>query len=623
VKTFRRDTGRVLAMKTMLGLEVSIAISVAGAWREVLASAGDPDSWTIAWEKSGPLMDGRIRRADGVPFSPEQIKVTVSLPLLNYAHVVVPDCGRHYVGLSKALDIRAPLYRVTASNAGHPFLAVADEGGDFLAAFGVVSPTGETEIRRVLPRISRRKAMVGGDQVLSLAIVWSHHRGAVEELPVSLYVQERAQTWVHALREYGAAVRSAEGIEYPVQDDAWNPTWCTWTAACSSEMDDRRVMDNARVARDLGIRTVILDDGWFGVGLDDDDGVLNVGDYAPDPKRFPDLGRLVGQLHELGLKVLLWHAPLCVAPTSQAYSRLRPWLIHRDGHEFVSVNGLAMLCPSSPEVRQYVADETVRLMKSWGVDGIKADLYNCLPVGPCVSTAHSHDIADPVAAVEAVMAVQWDAARSVRPDALIELKQDYGNVRLARYGTMVRAGDTAYDVDTNCRRCFYVQAYAPCVHNDYYVTSDRTEPRAVALAMIRMLTAGVPTFGNDLSTMPDPLRKVVRAWLDFYGANVDMFRLPRGPQGNDLSAWDGGDAERAWIAAIRQCRELCLPQAERVFVLNGTARDELYLRLPDARTVRAHIRDLNGESVRSLDLTLVDGCRLDVPSGGMADLASR
>ncbi len=602
-------------------MTIALAIEAENHWHRVAeGQAAEGELYSIAWEREGAVWEGKIRRADGAAFLSARIKVNVSLPLLNYGHVVVPDCGRHYVNVSKALDIRAPLYRVTASNAGHPFFAIADESGDFMVAFGVVSPTGETEIRRVLPRISQRKAMVGGDQDLSLDVIWSQHQGSVRELPISLYIQEKAKTWVHSLREYTGVVKANEQIEYPFLPAAWNPTWCTWTAACSFKMDDRRILENARVARDLGVRTVIIDDGWFGVGLDDDHGVLNVGDYYPDPVKFPDPVKLVDQLHELGLKVLLWHAPLCVALTSQAYARMRHLLIHQNGHEFVSVNGMAMLCPSSPEVRQYVTDETVRLMRTWGVDGLKADLYNCLPVGSCDSEQHSHDIPDGVDAVEAVMAAQWQAARSVKAEALIELKQDYGNVRLGRHGTMVRAGDTAYDVDTNSRRCFYLQAYAPCVHNDYFVTSDRAEPRAVALAMIRMLTAGVPTFGNDMETLPERLRNVMRAWMVFYNSNVAMFRRSREPQTNDLSCWQGGDAECAWVSAIWQCREVCLPASKKVFLLNGTGRGDLRIRVSSPLSVRFNILDMTGRVVDSSPLVIKDGDLLHIPSGGWADI---
>src|SRR5690606_2062915 len=190
-------------------------------------------------------------------------------------------------------------------------------------------------------------------------------------------------------------------------------------------------------------------DGWFGPGRDDDRRVINHGDFTPAPLKFPDLPRTVSELQALGLHVLLWHAPLCVAPQSRAASTLGHLLMQHGGKRYTSVNGLHQLCPACPQVREHVARETQRLLRDYGADGLKVDLYNCLPVAPCDSTEHEHDIDDPVLAVEATMAAQWQAARQVKPDALIELKQDYGAVRLVRHGTMLRGGDAGYDVDTN------------------------------------------------------------------------------------------------------------------------------------------------------------------------------
>jgi hypothetical protein len=602
-------------------INFSVALRVGGRWLPVRTSgAAACAPFAATAERRGPLLRLRLRRTDGASFEADRIKVAVTLPLRNFAHVVVPDCGRHYVNISKALDIRAPLFHVCACNAGYPFMAVADEGGNFLAAFGIVSPTGTTEIRRTLPRISRRKAMVGGDQLLGHEIVWGRSAEATAEIVLDLYLQESAPTWHHALQEYTRAILDAENIVLPAHPGALLPVWCTWTAFCSSDMTDRRVLDNARIARDMGIGSVILDDGWFGAGLDDDAGEVMLGDYRPDPHKFPDLRRHVDELHALGLNVLLWHAPLCVAPASRAYHELRHLLIHDEAGEFISVNGLAQLCPASPAVRRYVAEETIRLMRSTGVDGLKVDLFNCLPAGLCVSSEHDHDPAEPLAALEAVMAAQWEAMRRVRPDALCELKQDYGNVRLARYGTMVRAGDTAYDVDTNCRRCFHTSACVPRVHNDYFVTSDLATPDAIALAMIRMLAAGVPTFGSDLVAMPVAHRRVIGHWLAFYREHLAMFGAPREPQTNDMSCWQGGDAAAAWVAALWQCREIRLPTAACIHVLNGTAQPHLYLHLPATRHATVAVQPLPGVDGPTRRLTLRDGDRLAVPSGGIATI---
>ncbi len=199
-------------MNTTMG--ISVAVNVAGKWHDASAPGASSGSlYLTSTEKDGPFHTVKVKSAGGSAFSAEKIKVTVTLPLLNYAHVLIPDCGRHYVGASKALDIRAAAFRVSAPNAGHPFMALADESGGFLCAFGVVSPTGEVEISRKLPHISSRKAMVGGDQHLSQEFVWSNREGETKELKIDLYMGEKCRTWFHALREYAQRIKAREGIE--------------------------------------------------------------------------------------------------------------------------------------------------------------------------------------------------------------------------------------------------------------------------------------------------------------------------------------------------------------------------------------------------------------------------
>jgi len=544
---------------------------VSGSWQSADQFSGLTANWTdTAGETPAFIIAGEPA------LQTTRIRITVSVPLLNYERVLIPDCGRHYINSLKALDIRSGLFRITAPNAGHPFFALADELGAFYFAFGVLSATGEVDVKRILPTISARRAMVGGDQRLALAFEWAVT--PAREHRIELFAVTERPTWFHALRSFTDHIRQSEELVYPRHPDAFEPVWCTWTAFPSAEMTDERVLDNARLARDLGMRSIILDDGWFGPGLDDDHaGPIIHGDYTPDSRKFPDLKHTIAELHDMDMRCLLWHAPLCVAPASDTHAHMRDLLIHQVGQEYLSPNGLAQLCPQCAAVRQYVADETTRLLQTYNADGLKIDLFNCLPDTHCDNPHHPHDIDDPLLALDATMHAIWQSARSYSDDALIELKQDYGNARLIRHGTMVRAGDTAYDMDSNLQRCAYTQAFAHCVHVDPLVTSIHTRPLAMSVMMIKTIIGGVPTFSMDLPAMPVALRDVIAAWLGFYNANRAMFELPRRPQTNAMDVWQGGSHDCAWLALVGQAHAATLPDARNVWIMNATARSSITL----------------------------------------------
>jgi hypothetical protein len=600
-------------------VEFAIAVRQDGQWV-------DPQSdplWQTNWSLASPDQPSvRLLRLDGLLPARIDLQLVVKIPLLNFGGVLIPDCGRHYVNSTKALDIRSPQFQITAANAGHPFMAVNDETGNLMVAMGVLNCPGAAEIRRLLPTISKRRAMVGGDHHVALAFQWTAEADDTQELAVDLYVNHSAGHWFEALRQYTDLICERERIEHPIHPAAWEPVWCTWTAFPSSEMNEQRVLANARIARQMGMGAIILDDGWFGPGLDDDGPrPINHGDYEPDPTKFDDLPALVRRVQAMGLKFLLWHAPLCVAPTSDAAKRLSRWFMRDESGDFLSVNGMYQLCPACPQVRRHVRDETQRLLRDYGVDGLKVDLFNCLSPRPCLSAAHEHDIDDPLLALDELMATQWQAAREVNPDVLIELKQDYGNVRLARLGTMVRAGDTAYDMDTNLLRCAYTQAFAQCVHVDPLVTSIHTRPQALALMMIKALSGGVPTFSMDLVSLDDEQRQVITTWLGFYNRHRSMFQHRRRPQGRNLNVWQGGEGEQRWISAVGAACEVRLTAMPGVLhLLNGTDRPSLYTLLSEPRPVRIKWHDWRLEPVGESQMVLEPGGSMPIGPGGLAEI---
>ena len=72
---------------------------------------------------------------------------------------------------------------------------------------------------------------------------------------------------------------------------------------------------NARVAADLGLRTFIMDDGWFTEGTEF--GYHRTGDWRPVSSKFPDFRAHVRHVQDMGLKCLLWVAPFMVGRDSQ------------------------------------------------------------------------------------------------------------------------------------------------------------------------------------------------------------------------------------------------------------------------------------------------------------------
>lgn len=83
------------------------------------------------------------------------------------------------------------------------------------------------------------------------------------------------------------------------------------------DIDEEKIWENARAAKELGIKTITIDAGWFcsdtdipfpDLPLNSD--TIGFGRIDADMSKFPDMAGLVERIHkELGLFVWAWATP--------------------------------------------------------------------------------------------------------------------------------------------------------------------------------------------------------------------------------------------------------------------------------------------------------------------------
>ena len=92
-------------------------------------------------------------------------------------------------------------------------------------------------------------------------------------------------------------------------DDAFGAIWCAY--GYGRAVQPKQVYDTLPTVKRLGFTWVTLDDGWQN----------NVGDWALDPKKFPngdaDMKALVDRIHQEGFRAQLWWSPLNAVPNSE------------------------------------------------------------------------------------------------------------------------------------------------------------------------------------------------------------------------------------------------------------------------------------------------------------------
>jgi alpha-galactosidase len=197
---------------------------------------------------------------------------------------------------------------------------------------------------------------------------------------------------------------------------AYEPIWCAWGYERDFTVD--QVVATLPKARELGLSWAGLDDGWQ----------TSVGDWYPDPKKFPrgdvDMIALVQAIRDAGLKPKLWIAPLAAQPgTDLLRDHADMLLLGKDGAtQNVTWWDSYCLCPAYPETVEWSKALIRKIIGEWGFAGLKLDGQHLNGVAPCYNPAHKH--ASPDESVEKLQDF-WKAiyqeAMAINPDAVIEI----------------------------------------------------------------------------------------------------------------------------------------------------------------------------------------------------------
>lgn len=182
---------------------------------------------------------------------------------------------------------------------------------------------------------------------------------------------------------------------------------------CMFDFNQRRLLDLADRAKDLGCELFVLDDGWFGKRNDDKAGL---GDYNVNLKKLPDgMEGLARRIRAKGLAFGLWFEPESVNPDSDLYRAHPDWALTDSFPNVLGRNQL-LLDLTKPEVRDYIVENVGRILDSAKVTYVKWDM-------------NRHSIALGAKAHDFILGL-YDVLRRIfepRPQVLLESCSSGGN----------------------------------------------------------------------------------------------------------------------------------------------------------------------------------------------------
>ena len=258
-----------------------------------------------------------------------------------------------------------------------------------------------------MPDSAHATIAVKSRHVVSLASGESFHT-------VRTFVSVHQGDYFRTLAEYRRFMMKQGFQMASAPDDAFGAIWCAY--GYGRAVQPKQVYDTLPTVKRLGFTWVTLDDGWQN----------NVGDWALDPKKFPngdaDMKALVDRIHQEGFRAQLWWSPLNAVPNSELLKDHDYAIENRDGSKRkVSWWNSYYLCPADHDVVEYHKALVRKILVDWGFDGLKLDGQHMNAAPACYNPAHHH--ARPEESIEAMpdfFREIYDTAQAVKPGALVE-----------------------------------------------------------------------------------------------------------------------------------------------------------------------------------------------------------
>jgi len=287
-------------------------------------------------------------------------------------------------------------------------------------------------------------------------------------------------------------------------------------------------------AHQLGIKMVVIDDGWF-TNRHGENGQL--GDWIPDQTKFPaGLEPLSLQAHDLHMKFGLWVEPEMITMNSQLYQQHPDWVLQYQGRQPITARHQLVLDLSQSVVRQHLLTVLTRLVQDNHLDYLKWDMNRHLTQ---VGSPHLPATQQGEVYYRYVLGL-YDLLAQLRvacPDLIIENcsagggRLDFG---LLAYTNQTWISDLTDPIDRAVIENGFSYLFSPRVFSNHLTASPNAQNGRVTSLKTRLQFASIGQLGFELNlSQLQPAEQVsVKQWLAQYQAlkpdfmDAHFYRLP-------------------------------------------------------------------------------------------------
>ncbi len=376
-------------------------------------------------------------------------------------------------------------------------------------------------------------------------------------------------------------------------------------------LDKEKILKECRLSSQLGMKSVIIDDGWQ---TDDNSrGYAYCGDWAVAEKKMGKMSELVKNIHDIGMRVILWYSVPFVGIYSEKYSEFKDMLLDKSGDE----KTFFALDPRYKKVREYLCTIYEKAVREWQLDGLKLDFIDSFVLkGKSLEPDSRRDYLSLEDGIHALMSEIKNRLLTINPDIMIEFRQSYVGPSIRKYGNMLRVGDCPCDILKNRFNIVNLRYTSgkTAVHSDMIMWNKDDTVENAALQFASILYS-VPQISMLIEELDEDHIKMLRYYMSFWNEWKDTLldgRLTATNPENEYSLVCSTLNDKAVCTAYS---DYVIPvKTKETVAVNATAYETLIIK--NAKECEYTVVDCMGEKLTNGKFSS-DIQEINVPIAGM------
>lgn len=535
---------------------------------------------------------------------PSRIAVEFNIPHINAFSLWNSQCGSIWNSQCGTVRNILPDWReqhqVSSSRlaSGIPIQSVISQSGDNVFTISVLDAKTPIEISTATEEFNK--------SCLCRIAFFTIPIGVISEYKTQIIIDKRKIPFYEVIRDAAERMRAREQI---VPEYARLPMYSTWYNF-HQDINDKELIEECKKAYELGMRSIIIDDGWQ--TENNGGGYAYCGDWRVCGSKIKDMRLLVDNIHNIGMKVILWYSVPYVGKHSETWEKFKGKYLDNEENEWNCLD------PRFPEVREYLVNLYEKAALEWGLDGFKLDFIDAFELTEYSDkTGIGRDFESLEDAIECLLKNITERLKKIKSDILLEFRQSYTGPVITQYGNMVRVGDCALDAFINRVGVLDLRMTSgkAAVHSDMITWNDNDTNESMAKQLIAVLFS-VPQISVKLGDITAEHYEILKFWLDFWLQHKKILLDGKlkiyNPEANYSMAEAELDGKKICVCYSRnivECSSGCLT------VVNGTG--ENFIAVKANGKFRYTIIDCKGTSVESGQRHIDDISQFNVPQSGV------